>query len=293
MRLPPTISIFHMTHLTQFTMVGVLLGACGDDDGTQDPMDASEEASTSATDPTTTTAPDTLDTSDTTGETTAADTTGGDEAEYAALVRGTLFTDDLAEAQALHDAIAAGGQRGAMALGDFGHDVGLGTDLLGTTPDEFVAIDRWTSLEGAMTLYGDPMYVEAFMMLFAEPVMPELFVRRSDWHEWGDLDAADDVESRVFVVVRGRLAEAPDDAQELHDQLAGGGEEAATMLGDVAHVVWLGVEDPQEYFAVDVWTSGDAIEMFYANEDLQAGFGMLFEAPPVLAVYRSTEWHQW
>lgn len=313
MRLQTTISIFTMT------MVGALMAACGDDeDGGQDPSGASEDASTAASDPTTTATgaeSDTVDDAETTavdptdaettgdaettdpdssGTDTTVGTTGEEAGEYAALVRGALFTADLEEAQGVHDPLASAGRAGAMALGDFGHDVVLGTTLLGTTQDEFVAVDRWTSLEGAVTLYSDPDFAEAFAMLFAEPVMPALFERRADWHGWGDLDAADDAESRFVVVVRGHLAEKdPDDAQPLHDQLASGGEETATMLGDVAHVVWLGVDDPREFFAIDVWTSDESIETFYSNPEFQAGFAMLFDAPPSVGVYRSTDWHQW
>jgi hypothetical protein len=291
------------------------LAACGGDDessstgasGSESSTAAETDGSASATldtsgpsDETSVTSSATLDPdttgTDTTGSATdsGSESTGAEASEYAALVRGPLFTADLDEAQAYHDALASGAQAQAEALGDFGHDVVLGTTLLGTTENEFVAVDRWTTLEGAMTLYGDPMFQRAFGPLFAEPVVPELFERNPDWHGWGELDSGDEAESHVFVVVRGRLA-ADDiaDAQTLHDELASAGEAPALELGDVAHVVWLGAEDPHEFFAIDVWTTSDSIEGFYSNPDLQEGFGMLFAAPPSVGVYRSTDWYQW
>lgn len=308
-----------MRRTTVASMVAIVLGvACGDDAEVVDGGDASSptDSSGGTTAPTSTSSVDTgsdteVDTGDSgvdsgtdTGTNTDPDssssgddesgTTGEPDTEYAALVVGALFTDDLEEAQALHDALASGGQEGATMLGDFGHDALLGTALLGSTPDTFLAIDRWTNLEGAATLYGDPAFAKAFGSLFAEPVAPLMFEHRGDWHGWGDLDAADGAPEYYFVVVRGTLAE--DDleaARQAHDGLAAAGEGAATGLGDVAHIVWLGVEDPHQFFAVDVWTSDDAIEAFYSDPAFVAGFSALFAEPPTIGVYGSTDWHQW
>jgi len=214
--------------------------------------------------------------------------------EWAVLVRGELFTTDLAEAQTLHDGLAAGGEGAAKAAGDIAHDAFLGTDLLGTTPDAFVGIDRWTDLQGLGAFYADPEFAEAFDMLFsAEPVV-EVFEHRSDWHGWGDLDEGDALDERFFVVVRGHLAEAdPAMAQAAHDAVAAGGEAQVKAAGDLAHVVFVGVEDPQEFFAIDVWPASEPIEAVYGDPEFQAAFGSLFDAPPVIGVYRSTDWHQW
>lgn len=277
------------------------LGCTGDDDGDDDVVETSDATTD---DPTTS---DATTTADETSESSGADettddggstdgdttTTGGEASEFAALVRGPLVTDDLAQAQAIHDMIAAGGMEPSLALGDFGHDVLLGTTILGTTENQFLAIDRWTNLAGAHTIYGDPDFQAAFAMLFARPVVPQLFERRLDWHGWGELDAADDTDPHFFVIVRGRLAGEPDAIQPMHDALAMGGEAPATRLGDVAHVVWLGADDPREFFAVDVWTADADIETFYGNPEFQQGFAMLFDGMPSVAVYRSTDWLQW
>ncbi|MGH1345791.1 MAG: hypothetical protein ACRBN8_29780 [Nannocystales bacterium] len=214
--------------------------------------------------------------------------------EWGALVRGSLFTDDLVMAQATHDAVAMGGQEAAMLAGDFGHDALLGTTILGGIENEFLGIDQWTNLDGALAVYGDPKFQAGFGMLFAEPPALELFAKRDDWHGWGSLEAGDG-DRHWYVVVRGRLADEDlDAAQAAHDAVAMAGEKGATALGDVAHVVWVGTpDDPQEFFAVDVWTDDSMIEAFYGNPKFGEAFGALFEAPPVVAVYGSTDWHQW
>ncbi|MEM6994795.1 MAG: hypothetical protein AAF721_30050 [Myxococcota bacterium] len=228
------------------------------------------------------------------GDETTGTTGGGVQNDWGALVLGTLFTDDLAMAQMTHDQVAMGGQKGAMMAGDYGHDAMLGTTLLMTTENQFLGIDQWDNLEGAMAVYGDPKFQAAFGMLFAEPPSLELFERREDWHGWGSLEAADGGD-RWFVVVRGTLAGDDIDAsQTAHDMIAAGGEADAMAAGDVAHVVWVGTpEDPNQFFAVDVWTDDTNIETFYGNPDFQMAFGALFDAPPTIGVYASTDWHQW
>jgi quinol monooxygenase YgiN len=206
-------------------------------------------------------------------------------------VRGSLFTDDLAAAQQRHDQLAAGGESAAKQAGDFGHDALLGTSLLGTEPDRFLGFDRWRDAGAMSAFYENPEFAQAFGALFAAPPSVERFVRADDWHGWGDPTSGDAHDPHWFVVVRGRLA--GDDAQPSHDTLAAGGEQPAKDAGDVAHAVYLGLDDAREFLAIDVWKSDAAIEGFYGNPDFQAAFGALFEAPPSVGVYRSTDWHQW
>ena len=232
-----------------------------------------------------TTDPETSSTSS--DEESSSSSSGGsvDEGTYAALVRGTLFTDDLKAAQTVHDQVAMGGQDAAMAAGDFGHDAKLGTTLLGTTENEFMGLDQWDNLVGAQTLYADPKFAKAFGMLFDGPPNLELFELQEDWYGWGDPEAGDSSDPHWFVVIRGHLAaDDADAAQLMHDPLAMGGEKAATALGDVAHVVWLGVEDELEFFAIDIWTDDTSIEAFYGDPDFQKAFMALFDAPPSVAV---------
>lgn len=255
-----------MHHLSRFLCVSLLLG-CGDDSSNPDtgPVDAASDVALDAS---------------------------AEEGEWLALVRGTLFTDDLSEAQAFHDGLASGGEEAARAAGDFGHDAMLGTTLLGTTENAFLGVDRWTSRTGMIEFYENPDFAAAFGMLFEGAPQLELFAR-SDFHEWGELTSGDG-EPHVFVVVRGRLAESdPDAARASHDLVAQGGEEQVRAAGDLAHVVFVGLEDPREFLAFDIWRDTTNLEAVYTDPDFQAAFGSLFAEPPTIAVYGSTDWYQW
>ena len=164
-RLPTTMRT-HTFASTLLLSLSLSAAACagGNEDDSSSSSDTTAEAESSSSsstpadststgvDPSTSESTAATDTAAT--ETDSADTTEGTtgepiDAHWGALVRGSLFTADLDMAQATHDAIAMGGEPAATAAGDYGHDVLLGTTLLGTTEDEFLAIDQWDGLEGA------------------------------------------------------------------------------------------------------------------------------------------------
>jgi hypothetical protein len=221
-------------------------------------------------------------------------TGGGGSApvEVIGLVRGTFEAMDLAQAQMIHDQGAAQAQDAAEAAGDYAHEVFLGTTILGTTENEFVALDRWSAAAGAQAFYGSPEFQAGLDALLEPAPTPEVFEHQPTWYNWGDLDSADAADPRFVIVVRGRLRDEPD-IQATHDGIASMGEAPAMAAGDVAHRVHLGVDDTREFLAIDVWTSSDNIQDFYSNPDLVAAFGMLFDGAPTLGVYTSTDWYQW
>lgn len=234
---------------------------------------------------------DAMDGTDAADATDGADGTGPSEFVFA--VTGTMAAEDEASAKAAHDQVAGGGEEPAKAAGDFGHDAMLATSLLGYEPAgiDFFGLDRWDNIEGALAFYSDPQVAEGFGALFSGP--PEVTAyARTDWYGWGDLDSGDGGD-HWFVVIRAELADEPSAIQEGHDQVAAGGEEPAKAAGDVAHVAFLGVEDPKQFMAIDIWTDDSQIEAFYSNPDFQAAFSTLFSGPPSIVVYHSTDWHQW
>ncbi|MBI4957316.1 MAG: hypothetical protein HY908_35225 [Myxococcales bacterium] len=271
-----------MKNVTWITLsLAAWLGAC-----TSDGDGATTTTSTATTSSTSTTTSQ--------GGGGAGGAGGGAAAELMFVVRGTLYTQNLTEAQGYHDGLAEGGEPAATAAGDFGHDALLGTTLLGTTANAFLGVDRWHGLEAATAFYSDPAFAAAFGQLFLAPPTVEPFAHRTDWHEWGNLDAADAAAERWFVVVRGRLASADVAVnQAAHDDLAAAGEAASQAAGDVAHVVGLGAADPQEFLAIDVWTSDVNIEAVYGDPVFQQAFASLFSAPATVAVYHDLGWYQW
>jgi len=139
-----------------------------------------------------------------------------------------------------------------------------------------------------------PGFQAAFAQLFAAPPTLETFERRPTWHTWGDIKSGEGFNPHDWVVVRGHFGEAdPEKAQAAHDMVATGGEDIVKGAGDVAHIVFTGIQDPREFLAVDIWNGKDNIESVYTNPDFQMAFGALFDAPPTIGVYESTSWHQW
>ena len=158
--------------------------------------------------------------------------------------------------------------------------------------DQGRSVARQCGLEG-LGQRSRLLDAEAFGALFTAPPTIETFAKAPDWHAWGDLTAGDDSEEYYFVMVRGRLAAEGEEARAQHDAIAAGGEEAAKQAGDVAHVVYLGATDPQEYLAFDIWTDGAQLEAFYGDPAFQQAVASLFASPPAVTVFRSTDWHQW
>lgn len=174
-----------------------------------------------------------------------------------------------------------------------GHEVFTGAPLLGGRADAFLAVDRWDNPDG-MALYDDPAFGDALGGLFSGPPVVERFGNAPTWYGWGSLDAADDHDPRDFVVVRGRLrADVYADAQAAHDAVASAGEGGATGLGDLGHVVYLGVDDWREFLAIDVWGDDTNLEALYTDPTFGAAFATVFDGTPTLEVYRSTDWYQW
>lgn len=81
--------------------------------------------------------------------------------------------------------VAMGGEDQAKMAGDFGHDAMLGTTLLGTTENEFLAIDRWSSDDNIDAFYGDPNFQMAFGALFETPPAPSMYIYQDTWAHWG------------------------------------------------------------------------------------------------------------
>ncbi len=66
-----------------------------------------------------------------------------------------------------------------------------------------------------------------------------------------------------------------------------------SQVTTLAHVVYLSRETPAGFLAFDVWSDADALEKFYSDPQVQAGFGGLFEGAPTVGVYGTTDLHQW
>ena len=85
---------------------------------------------------------------------------------YITVVRGTLKTADLVEAQSTHDAIVARLSEMTRPLGAVGHQPHLNP----RNPSEFLAIDTWSNLEGLQQFMSNPVVATELGQMFASPL---------------------------------------------------------------------------------------------------------------------------
>lgn len=229
------------------------------------------------------------------GTATTRPDAAGDPPPFTAYVHGPLAERDLAKARAAHDQLAGGSEEAAHAAGDRAHRVLLGTGEPDPARlDEFLAIDEWLTLDGARTVYGDPDFQAGFGALFAQPVAPELYRRRPDWHTWGDLAPPAGGGTYWFMIVKGHLAKATEEEnRRAHDAVASSFQAAAMQAGDIAHVPHVSIDDPRVFFNVDVSTNHEGMLAVLQDPQFQQAFGALFDAPPEVHIYRSSDWKQW
>ena len=234
----------------------------------------------------------------------APDADAGAPVQYMALVRGKLagvsYDDggdagsvDLSQAKATHDQIAKSGETAAKAAGDIAHAVLLGTDLLDSTPNEFLAIDRWTDATAMKSFYANPQIQQAFGSLFASPPTIDFYESADGWVAWGDMHSGDAYDPHYVHLALGTLSSTDTATNEAaHNQVASAGQAPSMQAGNVAHVVWLGLDDQRQFNGVDIWSSDTNIQAFYTNPQVVAAFSQLFSSVSQ-PVYRSTDWYQW
>ncbi|HEY2366207.1 MAG TPA: hypothetical protein VGH87_07480 [Polyangiaceae bacterium] len=233
-----------------------------------------------------------------------SDADAGAPLQYMALIRGKLagvtYADggdagavDLSQAKAAHDQIAQGGESAAKTAGDIAHAVLLGTSILDGTPNEFLAIDRWTDATAMKAFYANPQFQQAFASLFAAPPTIDFYVSASGWVSWGDMHSGDTFTPHYMHLALGTLSSTdPATNEAAHNQVASGGETPSMQAGNVAHVVWLGMDDAQKFNGVDIWKADDDIQAFYTNPQFVTAFSSLFSSVSQ-PVYVSTDWYQW
>ncbi len=220
--------------------------------------------------------------------------TGGAPAhEYAAVVRGKLVSTDIAKDKMTHDGIAKGAEAPSKAAGDHAHDVLLGTTMLDSVENEFLAVDRWNDAAAMKAFYADPKIQAAFGSLFSAPPTVQFFELQPTWANWGDMSSGKSFNPYYYHFAIGQLANADSEKNHAaHDQVASGGKAPALGAGNVAHVVFLGVDDPRQFLAIDIWGKSDNLVAFYTNPQFVAAFAPLFSKVSQ-PVYHSTDWYQW
>jgi quinol monooxygenase YgiN len=210
----------------------------------------------------------------------------------AAFFRGTLAAT-VAASKASSDPFFNGVKAEATAAGDNGHDALLGTTHLGTTLNQFVGLDTWSSDANMDAVYSNPQ-VQAFgASFYASPPEFKTFYL-TDFYQWGSPDSGDASSPHYFVMARGRFNATPDKIKAAHDAFAQGHEAQLKTAGVVAHIVYSGRQDPQDALIVDIWSADTNMDALYSDPQLKSAVSALFDATgPNFGVYGSTDWVTW
>ena len=218
-------------------------------------------------------------------------------------IRGTLAPATLDAARKVHilPAGVPAGVAAAQSLGDVSHMVYIPMQHDGHTKTkgagEFLIMDLWSSMEGLNTFFSDKQVQEGGAMIFSDrdPVVWAPAEGFTGFH----IPAPFGKNERIIAVVRGTV-KSKDEAKKLHNTAMTRIIGKARKLGMLSHEAYFRMAAPNspeafEFFAVDVWMSGEGMGNFYGDEDFMAGFNHLFtaEASDSVWVHPKGDWIEW
>jgi hypothetical protein len=98
-----------------------------------------------------------------------------------------------------------------------------------------------------------------------------------------------------IVTVRAALKGNNENAsKKLHDDTAAQARVLGKSLGNVSHHPYLSLENPREFFDVDVWDDNlDGLKKFFSDPSMAKVMGELFESRPDINIYADNGWLRW
>ena len=96
--------------------------------------------------------------------------------QYITIVRGRLNTTDLDAARDLHNSIVDSVRPRSDPMGSIGHQAYAEPQ----DPGSFVAIDRWSNIEGLQTFLGDPSVGQQLASMFDGPPNVTVLAERDE-----------------------------------------------------------------------------------------------------------------
>lgn len=97
--------------------------------------------------------------------------------QYITIVRGRLKDADLDAARDLHNSIVDSVRPRSEPMGSVGHQAYAEPQ----DPGSFVAIDRWSNIEGLQTFLGDASVVQQIGSMFDGPPDVTVLAEREGW----------------------------------------------------------------------------------------------------------------
>ncbi|MCI0347275.1 MAG: hypothetical protein L0221_17825 [Chloroflexi bacterium] len=91
---------------------------------------------------------------------------------------------------------------------------------------------------------------------------------------------------QFITTVRARLRDAdPEAAMATHNGILGRLRPIGDSLGSTGHRVYANAQDPQEFLAIDSWSTIEGLQQFMGDPKVQAEIGGMFEGPPDVTVW--------
>jgi len=214
-------------------------------------------------------------------------------------IQGTLKSDTLADASAVHNKTAGDTNNVAAArsLGDLSHMVYLPTDKPASGAGDVLFIDQWNSIDGLNKFFANPDVQKGADLIFSKRD-PIVWVPAEGFYTY-HIPAPYGKNDRFVVMVRGTVTSRAD-AMAFNNQLVAGGMNGARLAGDLTHDVYFklaapGEAESLEFLAIDVWMDSSGMAAYYQNPDFQAGVKKLFTAPPTVTTWAQTagDWSEW
>jgi quinol monooxygenase YgiN len=226
------------------------------------------------------------------GGSTTTGSGGGAGVTYTVLARGTLKGDEAAS-KALHETLVSGAQQAAEAAGDVGHDTFLGKDAAPGAPLDFLAIDRWTSLDGLDAFFAGAPVKDFESKFYAAAPDVSVWQPEQGFTTWGSTADAHDA-GAYTITLRGHHAGDEATALATHNAIvAAVPAPGAVALGNVAHQIFSNPKDPTEILIVEVWANQANQEMIYSNPDFQKQIAKLWSDMPTIRRWTGTGWTGW
>jgi hypothetical protein len=219
---------------------------------------------------------------------------------YLLAIRGTLKAPTLEAARKIHNETAGNPANVAAAksLGDLSHMVyvPMGQPTNGGA-GEFLILDVWNNLEGLNQFFANHQVQEQAGMIF-ESRDPVVWTPAKGFFNY-HLPAPYGKNDRIVASVRGMLPSL-ETGERVHNEIVGSQVNAARMAGDMSHDAYLrltppGTPESCEFFAVDVWMSGEGMQKYYDNPEFLTGFSKLFAGQPTTSVWQQPagDWVEW
>ncbi len=98
-----------------------------------------------------------------------------------------------------------------------------------------------------------------------------------------------------IVTVRGILKGTDEQAsKQAHDATAAQAQAVGKSFGNLHHQPYLSVDNPREFFDVDVWNDDlEGLRKFFGDPGMAKVLGELFDGMPEIRVYTDKGWLRW